>query len=94
MAVSNVTTVNKPFYQSGEGSMFSVIEGVSMERALNEVSCLLDVARSSAHCADDEPNMIHSAAFHIQAAKAVVDSILSGIIKQRNTDKASEVNHG
>lgn len=84
MAVSNVTTTTNPFYQSGEGSMFSVIEGIPIDRALEQASCLLDTARASAYGADNEPVLIYSAGFHIEAAKAIVDSILSGIIRERN----------
>ena len=87
MAVSNVTTVNQPFHQTGEGSIFTVIEGISIDRALEQVSCLLDVARTSAYGADDEPNLIYSAGFHIEAAKAIVDSIAKGIIRERKAHK-------
>ena len=63
-------------YSSSQAKLFSVLPGVPADGALEAASCFLDVARDCAY--SGEGNFSNAAAYLIEMAKAVVDSLVSG----------------
>ena len=63
-------------YTSSQKNLFSVRPGVPANGALEMASCFLDVARDCAY--SGEGNFSNAAAYLIEMAKAVVDSLVRG----------------
>ena len=63
-------------YSSSQKKLFSVLPGVPADGALEAASCFLDVARDCAY--SGEGNFSNAAAYLIEMAKAVVDSLVRG----------------
>lgn len=61
-------------YSSSQKTLFSVRPGVPANGALEMASCFLDVARDCAY--SGEGNFSNAAAYLIEMAKAVVDSLV------------------
>ena len=61
-------------YSSSQKTLFSVRPGVPADGALEMASCFLDVARDCAY--SGEGNFSNAAAYLIEMAKAVVDSLV------------------
>lgn len=70
------TTAANAFFScnSFNENLFSVRAGVSANNALETASCFLDVARDCAYQGD--ANLSNAAAYLIEMAKAVVDSLV------------------
>ena len=63
-------------YSSSQKTLFSVLPGVPADGALEAASCFLDVARDCAY--SGEGNFSNAAAYLIEMAKAIVDSLVRG----------------
>ena len=61
-------------YSSSQKNLFSVLPGVPANGALEAASCFLDVARDCAY--SGEGNFSNAAAYLIEMAKAIVDSLV------------------
>lgn len=84
------TTVPVAFSANTKNDLFSVVPGVSFDAALEEVSILLDIAKSVGERAamDANGNNLMFASVHmIGMAKAVVDSI--SFDEQLDSDRSS-----
>jgi len=64
----------------GQQNLFTVRSGVSTEAALSTASCFLDLARDCAF--EGEGNLSNAAAYLIEMAKAVIDSLVDGVDSQ------------
>jgi hypothetical protein len=75
------TTAAHAFFScnTAEESLFSVRPGVSSKNALAAASCFLDLARTCAYEGPESENLSNAAAYLIEMAKAVVDSLTIGI---------------
>lgn len=74
-----------PFFSCNpeQERLFSVCEGVSILDALNQVSCFLASAQSAAESADGgDAGLIWAAAYLIEMSKSIVDSAISGLVKE------------
>lgn len=69
---------------TAEESLFSVRSGVSAKNALTAASCFLDLARTCAYEGTESGNLSNAAAYLIEMAKAVVDSLTIGIDSKPN----------
>ena len=76
-------------YSSSQAKLFSVLPGVPADGALEAASNFLDVARDCAYQGD--ANLSNAAAYLIEMAKAVVDSLVSGIDSMPNDAETAHV---
>ena len=76
-------------YSSSQKTLFSVRPGVPADGALEAASCFLDVARDCAY--SGEGNFSNAAAYLIEMAKAVVDSLVRGTESQPNAAETAHV---
>lgn len=85
----NITTEHTSFFTCASGRLlepiFSVREGIPIEDAMNLASCFLDVARDSAYESADgkSSHQAHSAAYLIEMAKGIIDSVNSAVMRER-----------
>ncbi len=73
---------------TAEESLFSVRSGVSAKNALTAASCFLDLARTCAYEGTESGNLSNAAAYLIEMAKAVVDSLTIGIDSKPDDQQA------
>ena len=85
------TTAANAFFScnSFNENLFSVRAGVSANNALETASCFLDVARDCAY--SGEGNFSNAAAYLIEMAKAVVDSLVRCTDAQPNDAETAHV---
>lgn len=75
--MSKIKTSHHAFYPTRdcvEDDLFSVNPGINVVTALENASCFLDVAR--ADCSEKEA---YAAAYLVDMAKAIVDSVIKSI---------------
>lgn len=87
------TTAALAFFScnTAEESLFTVRPGVSAKNALTAASCFLDVARTCAYESTEAENLSNAAAYLVEIAKAVVDSLTIGIEASPNDAETAHV---
>lgn len=71
-------TAKIPFFSCGDGAeLFAVQAGIPSQKALDEASCFLSVARSIAYATAEkkDPNTVYAIAYLLEMAKALVDAV-------------------
>lgn len=83
MSASTATTVQRSFYVTGPstGHLFDVRAGVPALLSLEQASCFLGAVYQALQDTAEEPNadVIYGAAYLTEMAKAVIDSVASGL---------------
>ena len=86
MSAPTATTVQRAFYSTGPttGPLFDVRAGVPVLVSLEQASCFLGAVYQTLQDTAEEPNsdVIYGAAYLTEMAKAVIDSVVSGLARQ------------
>lgn len=87
MSAPTATTVQRAFYSTGPttGHLFDVRAGVPALVSLEQASCFLGAVCQTLQDTAEEPNadVIYGAAYLTEMAKAVIDSVASGLALQQ-----------
>lgn len=86
MSAPSAITVQRAFYSTGSttGPLFDVRAGVPALVSLEQASCFLGAVYQTLQDTAEEPNsdVIYGAAYLTEMAKAVIDSVVSGLARQ------------
>ena len=87
MSAPTAMTVQRAFYSTGPttGPLFDVRDGVPALVSLEQASCFLGAVYQTLQDTAEEPNadVIYGAAYLTEMAKAVIDSVASGLALQQ-----------
>jgi hypothetical protein len=87
MSAPTATSVQHAFYSTGPstGHLFDVRAGVPAVISLEQASCFLGAVFQTLQDTAEEPNsdVIYGAAYLTEMAKAVIDSVASGLARQQ-----------